>query len=70
MPAPGTDTAGRRQEDAIVTGDARRLYDEMRALKGRAGERRRKRGQPSSQRAVEKALEKPPHSLESFRHRE
>ncbi|WP_405909053.1 terpene cyclase/mutase family protein [Streptomyces sp. NBC_00828] len=47
----------------IATTDARRLYAELRALKGRAEARRRANGEASSQQEITKALDKPPYSI-------
>jgi len=48
----------------IAEGDARELYDQLRALKGRASAARLAAGKPFSQREIEKALRRPPFSVE------
>ncbi|GGU93085.1 hypothetical protein GCM10010260_29890 [Streptomyces filipinensis] len=63
LPAPGAARPGSSEGAVIATGDARRLYDEMRALRGRAETRRHAAGQPFSQREIEKALDRPPYSI-------
>jgi tetratricopeptide (TPR) repeat protein len=55
---------GQRCGEAIIgAGDARRLYHELRALKGRAEVYRHAAGEAFSQREIEKALRKPPYSI-------
>ena len=66
-PAPGTNgAAGDGKESIIGTGDARALYDELRALRERARTRRRADGEAFSLREIEKALARSPY-LVKFR---